>query len=434
MNRPGVELLTAPWRFPDPEVATLDNGLTVWHFPVPGQHVAAFELVLPAPLVAEPRDREGVATVALHGIDESTVSHPDISERLDLTGASLHGSATLSSTRLRGLVPTRRLDEALPLFAEVLIEPAYLDEDVALHVESLEAAHRTRLRSPGGAARRLFSTGLYGDQQRHGRPLGGSPDTLADMARDDVLAWHRDHYAPNGATFIVVADVPSLDLAPLEAWAGHAERPDFPEPTTNRGRVLITDVPGSVQATITVGCRSITRLHPLWPSARLAGHVMAGGFASRLNLELRERLGYTYGVGGGFVPGDTAGHLQITTSTRTEVAGDAVRRILDGVRLDEPITADELEDAKAYRIGIAPLANETSADIAGQAAVLAGAGLTTDYITEHNAALRAVTVEEATASWRELVSVEDLVVAVAGDAEALQHQLQGLDPEVIDLS
>ena len=116
-----------------------------------------------------------------------------------------------------------------------------------------------------------------------------------------------------------------------------------------------------------------------------------------------------------------------------DITPEATRRILDAVALTGPITQAELDDAKAYRIGIAPLANETSADIASQAAVLAGAGLTTAYVGEHTDAMRAVTVEEATATWRELVRADDLVVAVAGDAEALQHQLQGLDPQVIDL-
>ncbi|NLE98989.1 MAG: insulinase family protein [Propionibacterium sp.] len=433
MKRPGVELLATPWRFPEPEVLDLPGGLSLWHFPLPGQHVAAFELVLPAPLLAEPREQEGVATVALHGIDESTHTHPDIAELLDLTGAALNAHAGIRSTRLRGLVPARRLADMLPLFAEVLREPAYLPEDVALHVEALEASYRTRRQSPGSAARWAFNSALYGTGQRQGRPLAGSPGTLQHITRDDVVAWHRQHYAPNGATLIVAGDLPELDLTPMESWTGHAERGAFPEPSTDRGRVVIVDVPGAVQATIHVGFRSITRLDPRWPAARLAGHVMAGGFASRLNLELRERLGYTYGVGGGFVPGDTASVLQVVTSTRTDVAGDATRRILDAVALTGPITQAELDDAKAYRIGIAPLANETSADIASQAAVLAGAGLTTAYVGEHTDAMRAVTVEEATATWRELVRADDLVVAVAGDAEALQHQLQGLDPQVIDL-
>lgn len=434
MNRPRVALTESVWRFPDPAVIDLDNGLTVWHFPIPGQHVAAFELVLPVALSDEPRELEGVGTVALQGVDESTHTHPDIAALLDLSGAALHGRAHLRATKLGGLVPARRLHDVLPLFAEVLREPAYLDSDVALHIEALEASYRTKLASPGAAARWAFRLALYGHEQRHGRPVAGSPETLERISRDDVVHWHAGHFTPKGATLIFAGDIPDLDLTPLETWTGtNRLESDHPVPTTGPGRVVIADVPGSVQATVVLGHRSISRTDPRWAAARLAGHIMTGGFASRLNLELRERLGYTYGVSGGFVPDTTGSTFQIATNTRTDVVGDAVARILDGLRLANPFTDAELTDAKAYRIGIAPLANETSADIAGQASVLAEAGLPTSFVNDHTDQLKAVTVDDINDVWRELVDEQHLVVAVAGDAEALQRELQGFGPEIVEL-
>ena len=99
MTRPEVTL-GAPWRFPTPAVSTLASGLTVWHFDLPGQHIATFEVVLRAPLSGEPADREGVATVALHAVDEGTLSHPDggIGELLEHHGATLHAPPRHRST------------------------------------------------------------------------------------------------------------------------------------------------------------------------------------------------------------------------------------------------------------------------------------------------------------------------------------------------
>lgn len=433
MNRPDITLTDDPWRFPEPRILRLENGLEVWHFSLPGQHVAAVELVLPVALSTEPRELEGVGSVALTSIDESTASHPGMPELLDLCGADLHANAHLLASRLGGLVPSRRLPDLLPLLAEILSEPAYAEEDIALHVEAEIAGYKTRLASPGAAARWALRTALYGTAERHGRPVVGSPETLGRIGRDDVLAWHRRHYAPNGATLVIAGEIPELDLRALESWRGEAARAPYVEPRTFAGDVVIADVPGSVQATILIGRRSISRLHPAWPAARLAGHVMAGGFKSRLNFELRERLGYTYGVGGGFAPDVHGSLFQVITSTRTEVAGDAVHRILEALRLAEPITDEELADAKAFRIGVAPLANETSSDIAGQAAILAESGLRTEYFNEHTEQLRRVEADEATDAFRELVGVDDLVIAVAGDAEVLQQQLKDLEPQVIAL-
>lgn len=431
--RPAVELTHAPWRFPSPDVHRLANGMTVWHYPMPDQHVAAFELLQPIRLAQEPRDKEGVATIALHTLDEATQTHDDVQELLDRHGAALHATAHLYSTRFGGLVPARRFNEFLPLLVEVMREPSYHDADLAIHVEAQQAAYRTRKSSPGGAAKWAFRIGLYGTEQRHGRPVSGDLQTLDAITRDDVTAWHAAQFAPNDATLIVAGDLDSLDLQTLSAWTARAQRHEADAPRPEPPRFLLVDVPGAVQATIHVGCRSIARTDPRWPAARLAGHVLAGGFASRLNLELRERLGYTYGLSGGFSPDLNGSIMQLSTNVRTEVARETVKRILDALLLAHPVTAPELEDAKAYRIGIAPLANETSADIAAQAAALAECGLTTEFVNQHTDALRLVTPDEATVAWRELIRPESLTIAIAGNAQALEHQLQDLGAEVLDL-
>lgn len=433
MQRPEVHLTDTHWQFPTPSIHTLGNGLTVWHFPMPGQNVAAFELVQPIRLVDEPQALEGVATIALHALDEATRSHPDMQELVDAQGAAFHASASHHSTRIGGLVPARRFAEFLPLLAEILSEPAYLDDDVSLHIEAQTAAYHTRLSSPTAAASIAMRAALYGQDQRRGRPAAGTPATLACITRDDVAAWHATQFSPQQATLIVVGDLPSVDTSALEAWTTPAQRGPLIEPEPRDGRTIIVDLPDAVQATIQVAQRSIPRTHPLWASARLAGHVIAGGFASRLNLELRERLGYTYGIGGGFAPDPTGSLLQVHTNTRTDVAADALLRILDAFHLDAPIQPDELEDAKAFRIGIAPLANETSADIAAQAAALAEAGMHTDFINQHTEALRAVTPSEASDAWRSLVDPDDMTVVIAGDARALVPHLDEYSPEVVEL-
>ncbi|WP_353081027.1 M16 family metallopeptidase [Tessaracoccus lapidicaptus] len=160
-----------------------------------------------------------------------------------------------------------------------------------------------------------------------------------------------------------------------------------------------------------------------------------GAFASRLNLELRERLGYSYGIGGGFSPGVGESQFTVGGSVRTEVAADAVARLLDGLELRDPFTAAEIDDARRYLVGVAPLANETSADIVGQASALAAAGLDAGYMNRHFADLGVVTPAQATEAFRDEVRPDTLTVAVAGAAEQLLPALaaRGLAAEVVDL-
>ncbi|MEZ5085821.1 MAG: pitrilysin family protein [Tessaracoccus sp.] len=439
MSRPVVPA-PRPWVYPEPEVRVLGNGLTAWLFDLPGQHVATFDVQVPIPLTAEPARLDGVATITLNAIDEGTLTHPNghIAELLEAEGASLHGSAKHYHTRLGGQAPARRLGTTLELFAEVLREPSYDDEDVTHHVEARIARFETSLASPGAVNRMAFNQRLYGAENRLGRPAGGISETLTRITPEDVRAWHRRSFAPEHATFILACDLSRISddvLSPLAQW--HNPQPQLPhhaDPTGLGSGLVIVDRPDAVQSSITVGVASVPRRDPRWAAARLAGHAMAGAFASRLNLELRERLGYTYGIHGGFGAGPTHSLFTVGGSTRSEVTTDAVLRILDALRLEDSFGAAEIEDAQRFLIGVAPLATETSADIVDQAAELCAAGHTTAFLKEHFQALAAVEPEESTRVFRELVSPENLVVAITGQAERLVPELEaaGLNPSVLN--
>ena len=438
MNRPTVTA-ASPWAFPTPEIRALANGATAWLFRLPGQHIATFEVLLPTPLAAEPEALEGVATVALHAVDEGTHAHPDgtIGELLEAQGATLHGSARYPYTTFGGQAPVGRLRRALPLFAEALSEPAYAERDIAHHVEAQLAGHASRLASPGAANKLAFRQALFGANHREGRAGAGTPDTLHAISPDAVRAWHAATWRPDGATLALAGDLPvDLDLEALLAWAGPPrDASPAPVPPTQRPRVVVVDHPGAVQATVALGARTPGRRHPDWPALRVAGHAVAGAFASRLNLELRERLGYTYGIGGGFAPSIDEGLFSVSGSVRTEAAGDAVARLIDGLGLADPLTEEEADDARRYLVSIAPLANETSADIVGQATALAAAGLDPSYLARHFAQLAQTTPTEATDAFRRHVSADALTISVTGRADDLVPALTGigLAPEVVNL-
>ncbi|MFT3887004.1 MAG: pitrilysin family protein [Arachnia sp.] len=438
MTRPAVTA-ASPWAFPTPEIRRLEGGATAWLFDLPGQHIATFEVLLPTPLSAEPVGAEGIATVALHAVDEGTAAHPDgaIAELLEAQGATLHGTARFGYTTFGGQAPVGRLGAALPLFLEALTEPAYDPRDVAHHVEAQLAGFASRLASPGSANKLAFRRALFGAAVREGRPAAGSPATLSTLTPDDARAWHARHWLPDGATIILAGDLSTNpDLSSLASWKGSREAPaPVVAPSTLGPRVVVVDHPDAVQATLMLGLRAPGRTHPDWPALRVAGHAIVGAFASRLNLELRERLGYTYGIGGGFAPDVDDALFTVSGSVRTEVAGDAVARLREGLALAEPFTAAEVDDARRYLVSVAPLANETSADIVGQATALAAAGLDTSYLARHFAQLADVTPASATEAFHRHVSVERLTIAVTGRAADLMPALSaaGLSPEVINL-
>lgn len=438
MTRPPVTLAGA-WTFPEPQIFTLSGGMKVWAFDLPGQHIAALDVVMPSSLADEPRSIEGVATVALHCVDEGTRSHPDgrISELLELQGAALHGSASQHHTRLGGDAPAHRLPVVTKLLAEVLQQPDFAATDIEHHVEMQVAAFDSRVASPGWVAKHALRQVLFGMDVRQGRPAGGTPETLKAIGRDDVLAWHATNWGGADATLVLAGDLTGIDLgdalSPLDGWTGRSAGVRS-EPTPIRAaQVVLVDMPDAVQATIHAGCLTVGRRHPDWAALKLAGHAMCGAFASRLNLELRERQGYTYGVGGGFAARREDGQFSVGGSFRVDVASDALVRLLRGLDLAEPFTDEEVADAKRFLVGIAPLTNETASDIVRQASVLAAAGEPPSFVNEHFAALEIPTAAQVTAAFRRHIQRDGMSVAISGPAETMLPSLRaaGLDPVII---
>lgn len=420
------------WRFPDPDIHTQPNGQEVWAFDMPGQHVAAVELVLPTALASEPRHLEGVASVALSAADEGTLAAPDgrITELLELQGAVLQGVAAIHHSRMGCDAPARRLPEVMELFGQVVRTPAYSEADVSHHVALHIAAYESRAATPAAVTGQAFRTALHGTAAREGRPMAGTPETLSAITPADVMAWHANHWAPGGSTLILAGDLgdTTLDriLSGLAGWEHEVPTVAIAEPAEQPPAVVIHDLPDAVQATVQVGCITPGRRDPAWAALKLAGHAVCGAFASRLNLELRERRGFTYGVQGGFSAHHRDGRFTVGGSFRSEVAGEAIARLLDGLALAEPFTDDEIADARRFLVGIAPLANETAADIARQAAQLAGAGERPGFVNEQFEALRRAGTADATNAYRAHVSPELLTIAVSGRATDLVPALEGI--------
>ncbi len=438
MNRPAV-ILGGTWQFPDPHILTLDSGMQVWAFNLPGQYIAALEIVMPTSLADEPRSIEGVATVALHAVDEGTHTHPDgrITELLELQGAALRGGAAQNHTRLGGDAPAHRLPAVMKLLAEVLEEPAFAAADIEHHVEMQVASFDSRVASPGWVAKQALRQVLFGTDSRAGRPAAGTPQTLKAMGRDDVIAWHAARWGATEATLILAGDLTGVDLKtalePLNTWNNRATPATRDPLQTLQPQVVLVDMPAAVQATIQVGCLTVGRRHPDWAALKLAGHAMCGAFASRLNLELRERQGYTYGVGGGFTARRDDGQFSVGGSFRVNVAADALSRLLSGLQLEVPFSEAEIADAKRFLVGIAPLANETASDIVRQAAALAAVNEPASFVNEHFAALEVPSAHAVSAAFRDHISRDGVSVAISGPAQILMPALQaaGLDPVIV---
>lgn len=424
-RRPRISPAPA-WSFPRYDEGVLDNGLRVWAFHLPGQYVVSAGINLDLPLAAEPREREGIASITLHCLDEGTHSHPGsaYTERLENVGAVFTGAATLPGTQVGIATPVTGLADALPLLAEALTEPALADDDVARHV-GLRRAELVQARANSSQLAGAVTPGTVFDAgSRASRPTGGTTATVSQVTPEAVRDFHARHYSPAGATLVLAGDFAGADpLALAETAFGgwtapgvRAEHP-APEPTTRARRLIGRE--DAVQADLRLTAYGIDRIDPRWPSLQIACVAMGGAFQSRLNTVLREKRGYTYGVHMGAHPLRGAGYITVSGSFRTEVLAAAVTEahsLLDVSR--RPFTDGEVRRAVRYQTDTAPLRYATAPAVAQQALVLAANGLDPAFVDRNRQEQREVTAESATAAYQSLWPADPAMLVIGDPALA----------------
>lgn len=432
--RPGIAP-PPPWSFPEVERSRLGNGIELHSYHRPGQQIVAAHLVLDVPLSAEPRDREGVATITTRCLDEGTRQHAgeEFAELLETEGAGFGIEVGLSGLQAVLDVPVRRLDRAFELFAEAVTQPALTADDVDRHVQLRLAEIEQGRANSASRATTEFRRAVFTADSRVSRMNGGEPETVGAVTAADAAAYHADRYGPDGATLIVAGDLTGVDVQALAertfgGWQAPSQR-RAPQQTAEPGgrTAVLVDRPGAVQADLRLGAYAVDRTDPRWADLTVAGYAMGGAFLSRLNKVLREERGYTYGVRLGFSPLRVGGWYAVQGSFRTEVLVDAVREARELLDVSgRPFTTDEVTDAVAYYTGTSPLRFATADGVADQAATQVLAGLPVDYLDASLAALRDVTPESATAAYASVVDVGAASLVVVGAADQLAEPLRAL--------
>lgn len=433
-----------PWSMPTPATRALPNGLTAIVLDVPGQYVISVRVSLAVPLRAEPREREGVATVMARLLDEGTASHEqrELSELLERKGIALGAGVSESSLGVDLDVPQRFLDDALALLTECLSEPAFAESEVTRTVRTRLAEIEQQRASAAHRAMRQYAATYYDPQTRASRPGAGTPETVAAITREDVADFHRRHVRPEGGSVVVTGDLTGVDIdalldGSLGAWRpagdpqeGMADRVPAPR-ASDAARVVLVDRPGSVQSEIIIGAPGPDRrVEGGWAPFPVLAWILGGAPNARIDQVLREEKGYTYGIRAGFRPRQVDGSLLVSGSVRADATADSLRllaEILGGV--EGGISDHEARAGIDFVTLTAPGRYDTADAIADELAHLAADGLPLDFTTATVAATRELSAADLDSAWREHVTPAWTVVVV-GDAATYRAEVEelGLGP------
>jgi predicted Zn-dependent peptidase len=342
------------------ERLSLSNGLPVVLVGMHEVPVAEVVLVVRAGATADPAGREGLAHMTAEMLDEGAGGRDALAlaDAVDFLGATLETGATWDSSTVRLRVPVARLGEALPLMADVALRPDFPDgELVRLRKEALTDLLQAR-DVPGRIATRALAEAVFGKAHRYGRPEDGDAASISAFSAADLRAFHEQRYTPADATLVVVGDVTAASVLPLlekafGAWprpAAAAPAPAVSAPPQLKGRtVWLVDKPGAVQSSIRFGRVGTSWTDPQYAATEVMNTLLGGSFTSRLNDNLREQHGYTYGARSVFMRQRTAGLFLATAEVQTDKTAPAVTEFVKELtRIRTPATPEEAERARSY--------------------------------------------------------------------------------------
>ncbi|MEX2526001.1 MAG: pitrilysin family protein [Gemmatimonadota bacterium] len=416
----------------------LPQGLTFHLVKMPRLPVAAVSLVLDAGEAGMPGPEAGwglLAGTALQG-GTGQRSGDALARALEGAGSGVGVATGWDAVHLELTVLPERLPLVLPLLMEMVREPAFPQDEVKRARERRLATIRQRAMDPGALADDWAAAEIHHSDSPYARPLGGTAESIAKVEAADLVGLVERRYRPMGGTLVVAGDVEGDEvLAMLEpllrGWEGgplSVQAPSLSLPRSREARVVLVDRPGSVQSELRLGHVGVPRASPYHASLRVVNALLGGTFSSRLNLNLREKNGFTYGVRSRFSFRRGAGPFWVGTAVDREVTAAAVGEVLDEVRglRDQGPTELEVASSRDYLAGVFPLQLQTVEDVAGRIGSLAVHGLPPSAMVEERDAIRGVSVEAAGEAARLHLKPEEMVVVVVGDAAVVRAPLEAL--------
>ncbi len=403
----------------------LPNGLIVLHSENHNLPIVMITLMVKAGQIHEPAEKAGTANLVAELLAEGTINRSSkiISEQVDFIGASLDATAGADFTTISLSILKKDLPVGFEIFSDILLNPTFPESEMTRVKERIKGILKQREEDPSFLAEREFKQVVFGNHP-YARLTEGSSSSLDLITREDLKRFHAGYFVPNNAIFSVSGDITSDELgALLSKYLGKWEMKQVPNnnsPELETGRIkkVIKINKDLTQANIVLGHLGISRENPDYYAVSVMNYILGGGgFSSRLMQSIRDEKGLAYDVHSFFEALKQAGTFEVGVQTKNESASTAIadiHRQLELIR-EEPVSDEELSEAKSYLTGSFRRRLDTNRKIADFLAAVEFYELGGDYVDKYAGYVNAVTKEEILRVARKYIDPDNYVLVVVAD-------------------
>ncbi|MCP4569453.1 MAG: insulinase family protein [FCB group bacterium] len=423
------------------ETATLSNGLELMLVNDDRLPLIEMQLVIKRGWNADPTGAFGTASMTSDMLNEGTKTRTalQISQEARDLAAQIGTSSSYDATEVTLNVLKKHFDTGLNLAADILLNPTFPQEELDRLRQDYLARLQQEAKEPYPTAFKAFYSLLFGKDHPYSQSYTGSGtnETLEALTRDDLLKFYKDNYLPNLSTVVISGDITmseakkKLEKA-FSGWKKGSTRdialstPDAAKET----KIYIVDKPGAAQSIVVMGNLGIPRSDPDYMATRVLNQGLGGQFMSRINLNLREDKGYTYGARSNFstrkAVGPFVAYAQVQSQFTKESVTEFVKELTD-ISGERPFTDEEISNSKASLMKSYPQGFQSLGNLAGKMNTMATYGLPVDSWKTYGDRVSGVSAGMVNAAIKKYIHPKALIIVVVGDRAMIEEGLKELN-------
>lgn len=421
---------------------TLDNGLEVLALEHHEQPVVSMRLVIRGGGSFDTADKAGLANLTASLLREGTTTRDasQIAEEIDFVGGTLGAGAGTDATFANCNVLSKHLEVGIDLLADIAVNPTFAEEEIDRVRKQTIAAIMQSKDDPNVIVAEMYDKELFGDHP-YALPSMGTLESISEITRDDIVAFHSSYYIPNNSFLIVVGDIDPNGLFAMAkekfgSWkSGTIQEMTFPEPPSVEGyKIVLINKPDATQSNIQFGHLGINRSNPDIFAVRVMNYIVGGGgFVSRLMKDIRSEQGLTYDINSAFAYNRDIGDFTVTTYTGNENTAGAIKSTIALLKdvCTNGLSDLEVEECHAFYSGFFPLAFETPSQIAQQLQIVELYNLGEEYLSNYISSINSIDTQKASDAAKKYIDPDNLLFVVVGKADEIQADLEEIGPVVV---